>query len=203
MHFGSWFPPGRLFALALMIAGPLAADTFAADPRWAPVFQPTAAEPTAAEAARRAALRAEAAESRIAAISALTELIRDTDCADGDPRCAEMRLRLATLLVESAQDEHLAAIEELDAQIVRCETTKSCDPASIQLDDRRAFASWETAARLYRSVLDGWPDYPRADDASYGLAEVLFELGRPEEAATALNRMLRARPDSPDRKSVV
>jgi len=53
------------------------------------------------------------------------------------------------------------------------------------------------AIRLYSTLLQAYPDYPRNDQVLYQLARAYETTGQPEQALATLDRLVRSYPDSP------
>lgn len=136
--------------------------------------------------------RAEAA--RLESINRLRILIGDTT----DARKPEMMLRLGELYVEEARALQQRGVAAQIAARDRCFDTPGCDPEQVaepaELAEARAW--YERAAKVYGQVLARWPEFERADEASASLATALAELGRPDDAAAELTRLVRTWPTS-------
>ncbi len=180
------FTLSRLLVLTvgLGLAGPVAADDddLRSQRATRKVLKEQAAQQELSEAARDLA-RARRHE----AMRMLKRLLRD---AQGE-RKAEMMLRLAEYYQAEADDLQHQAWRGWEACMERDE-----EPCGNEPDLDGSLAWRDKALRLYEQVVRHYPMFARADEAAWGQAIVLLELGRPDEALDALTWLVRARPES-------
>ncbi len=178
----------RLFALVLVLS-PL--EALAA----APLGQKVLRREEVTEDAS-AELQVEAQRTRGEAIDRLTVLLREGD-HQPDVR-AEMMMRLAELYVETADEAHRAEMKAYLAAADACDDTPRCDPTAVKPDHADSLRAYVRAIKLYRRVTTDAPGFPRADEATYFLAQALLaqadatgEDAPRTEAITELGRVLR------------
>lgn len=183
----------RLAALALLSLPAYDLPAAAAEPRSRETLSVRDLSPAEVSDVNRALAR----EKRHQAMDLLREMIRNQD-PEGE-RLAEMLFRLAELEMEEARDlsldEHQAWIKAIDD----CVNTAGCKVDQIQESSFTAGSQgWRRkAVARYGLALDAAPTFPRADEALYGQASALIELGQADDAARALSTLVRTHTDSP------
>lgn len=109
--------------------------------------------------------------ARLESIERLKQLIASTS-STGDQK-AEMLLRLGDLYFEEGRY----------FSTVGADATQS--------------AAWrEKAVKIYRQILASYPQYPRADEATFFLGQALADAGQADEAATQFTQLVKVYPDS-------
>ncbi len=106
------------------------------------------------------------------------------------PQKPEIAFRLAELYGEEARFYTLKSLFEAEAclsQQDQCQAPPSAAEATEWL---------KRSEKLYTQLLIRYPEYPRSDEALYGLAYVRLELGKAEQANEAFTQLVRRHPDS-------
>ncbi len=141
-----------------------------------------------------------AEEKLEAAIATLNQLIETTD--EDDPSKPEYLSRLAELYWDKAEtyfnkaygDEmfrKLRAAQEADDQAA----VAAVEAEQKALMEQRTF--WqEQAVKVYRSIVDGYPEYPAIDAVLYYLGFTLVQMDRPADAFPFFARIIRESPTS-------
>ncbi len=150
---------------------------------------------------RREALDAEVTAAREDAIVRLTALLR-SGVGDDDTR-AEMVMRLAELHAESARALALEELSQHGEAFDRCFDTPGCAPEALKADHRASTAQLDRSTGLYRKLLGERPDFARADEATYLLAQGLLmradlvgDGAARDEALRELTRLVRTWPST-------
>lgn len=114
------------------------------------------------------------------------------------PQKAELLLRLGELYVEQARLLRSREVAQLIKDKDACFDRPGCVVDAIVEDTYFAGSrGWfEKSAKVYQAILAGYPQFERADEASYYLAASLTELGRRDDANTELTRFVRTWPQS-------
>lgn len=175
---------GVVIALLLSLS-PLRAD--AADTR-----RPLrATEVEGAAQAREAAELAHA--TRLEAIRQLRVILADS----GDGPRAEMLLRLAD---RSYEEGHALYLEEMEIYTAAKDACfdRGCDPDSIRIEAYTVESTaWKRRSiKIYRQILAAYPQFERADEATFYLGQALIDTGEPDAANAELTRLVRAYPAS-------
>jgi len=109
--------------------------------------------------------------ARLESIDRLKQLIASTS-STGDLK-AEMLLRLGDLYFEEGR--YFATVAE----------------------DATQSAAWrEKAVKIYRQILASYPQYARADEATFYLGQALADAGQADEAATQFTQLVKVYPES-------
>ena len=151
---------------------------------------------TAALAERAAmdeALKQEAAAHRHAEMRAAEDIL-SRDVVHGEQK-ADLLLRLADLYFQEGRALFL------DEMVTEIQLTNACFDAGGEdcsgLGDHSASREWQDRSiRLYRNILDNYPKYARADEATFYLASALKDSERRGEATKEYARLVRSYPDS-------
>jgi tetratricopeptide (TPR) repeat protein len=110
---------------------------------------------------------------------------------------AEMMLRLADLYFEEGRDIYLTEMQTYQDLYDACFNDPNCSVESYPDADNDKSEAWqERSIKLYKAILQNYPQYARADEATFYLAGALQELKRAEEAVGEYNRLVRTYPDS-------
>lgn len=140
------------------------------------------------------AYRAAAREKRHESIEFLKQIIAERN-PQGEQR-AEMMLRLADLYFEEGRDLYLSEMQTYTAAVDKCYNTDGCKPDSLK-EDHTESAKWqEKSIKLYRQILDSYPQYARADEATYYLASALQDTGKRDDAVKEFLRLVKMYPES-------
>lgn len=124
------------------------------------------------------------------AIGLLEEFLRGDPSGDGK---AEALFKLAELLWEDARRTYVIDMTAYQRAVERCRQNPGrCKkpPAEPTLDFARS-------EKLYKQILDEFPDFRRADLVLYLVGFAAREAGRPEEALGYFEQVIERFPDSP------
>jgi tetratricopeptide (TPR) repeat protein len=135
-----------------------------------------------------------AESKRLESIRFLKELLAE-GTAEGE-RKAEMMLRLADLYFQQGRAIFLREMWLFDQEVDRCFNIEGCDIEAVEADTAES-RDWQLKAiRLYEHILEHYPRYARADEATYYLASALGDIGRAEEGNDYFKRLVKLFPDS-------
>lgn len=110
---------------------------------------------------------------------------------------AEMMLRLADLYFEEGRDLYLTEMQQYEVEYDACFNDDNCNTESFPDADNSGSQAWqERSIKIYKAILQNYPQYARADEATFYLASALQELGRREEAVNEFTNLVRTYPDS-------
>jgi tetratricopeptide (TPR) repeat protein len=109
---------------------------------------------------------------------------------------AELLLRLADLYLEEARDMSLEEEQAFQADFDRCVDDPACNPDGLTVDRGGSTKWYEEAVDACELILQGYPTWRRADEASYFAASAWWSLDRRSQAVAELTRLVRAWPDS-------
>lgn len=109
---------------------------------------------------------------------------------------AEMLLRLAELYFEEHRDLRIDEEATHVANVDKCFNTPGCDTDSIKANYAASRGWAEKAVVLYRQVLDNYPQYQRADEATFYLASTLSGIDERDKANEEYTRLVRSYPNS-------
>ncbi len=117
--------------------------------------------------------------------------------AQGEQK-AEMILRLADLYFEEGRDIYLDEMKKYEEVFDACFNDERCDTASIRQEDYTAESrDWQgKSIKLYRQILANYPQYQRADEATFYLASALLDTDQADEAVKEFTRLVRTYPES-------
>jgi len=146
------------------------------------------------QAAQSEELRKEAEAARMESIERLKKLITETQ-PQGDTK-AEMLLRLADLYFEEGRELYLAEMANNQTKVDECFNTKGCNVDDVKPDNTGSRAWQDKSIKLYRQILQAYPQYSRADDATFFLAQALSDTGQADEANTFFGNLVRNYPES-------
>lgn len=123
---------------------------------------------------------------------------------------AEMLLRLAELYFEEGRDDYLVEMKKYADAFDKCHNTPGCNPDDLKPDHTESERWQRKAIALYKEILQSYPQYQRADEATYYLASALEDMGEKdmnvdkqkaeqemEEAVREFTRLVRTYPQSP------
>ncbi len=136
----------------------------------------------------------QAAVHRRAEMEAAERLLAENPNIRGEQR-ADLMLRLADLYFQEGRahylDEMIIEVGRLDACF---DAGQDCSELS---EGHAASQQWQARSiRLYRVILDSYPKYARADEATFYLASALKDSGEASAALTEYTRLVRNYPDS-------
>ena len=139
-------------------------------------------------------------ENLEAAIATLNQLIETTD--DNDPSKPEYLSRLADLYWDKAESFFNKAYgNEMFARLRAAqEAGDEAGVAAVEADQKALIQQrtfWqEQAVTAYRSIVDGYPEYPALDSVLYYLGFALVQMDRPADAYPYFARIIRETPNS-------
>ena len=142
-------------------------------------------------------LRAAARAARLESISRLKEIISNSP-AQGDQK-AEMLLRLADLYFEEGRDLYLSEM----GQFQKCfdeefnkpggKPEETCKQEVFVKESR----GWQDKSiKLYKQILQSYPQYARADEATFYLGQALADTNNPDGANNEFTRLVKTYPES-------
>ena len=113
---------------------------------------------------------------------------------------AEMMLRLAELYFEEGRDIYFDEMQQFNTDYDACFNDPKCaDSGRLEkmTADNAESNKWANRAiKLYRLILNNYPQYGRADQATFFLANALVDIGQREEGVKEYKRLVRTYPDS-------
>jgi tetratricopeptide (TPR) repeat protein len=109
---------------------------------------------------------------------------------------AEMMLRLAELYFEEFRDIRLDEERNYQAQFDQCFNTPGCNTATMKPNYANSGKWADRAIRLYEVIINDYPAYQRADQATFFLASSLAEIGKREDAVGHYKNLVRSYQDS-------
>jgi tetratricopeptide (TPR) repeat protein len=190
--------PTRLLA-ALLLAGPalaaVSSPAFAADEREVRSTRRTLKSSQVDLAERQSAeLREKAHAARMESIERLKQLIKEFG-GGGDTK-AEMLLRLADLYFEEGRDLYLGEMQVYQDQVDKCFNTPGCDMNAQKADNANSKVWQDKSIKLYKQILDNYPTFVRADEATFYLGQALNDTGSPDQANAEFTRLVKTYPES-------
>ena len=109
---------------------------------------------------------------------------------------AEMMLRLADLYFEEGRDIYLSEMAAYEVKFDACFNDPKCDPNSMTADNEESRKWQEKSIKLYRQILQNYPTFARADEATFYLASALQDTGQRKEALKEFTRLVKTYPES-------
>ena len=109
---------------------------------------------------------------------------------------AEMMLRLADLYFEEGRDIYLTEMQNYETEYDSCFNTPGCNAENMVADNAESEKWQKKSIKLYKSILQNYPQYGRADEATFYLASALQELDKADDAVKEFTRLVRSYPDS-------
>ncbi len=148
----------------------------------------------AEENARSAELNKLAQQKRRESMERLKGLLQRST-AQGEQK-AEMMLRLAELYYEEGRFLYLQEMAVYDEKQEECFNTDGCELESVTADNQNSQAWQGRAVQLYQGILRNYPQYNRADQATFFLGSALNDLNRKEDAVNAFRTLVKRYPNS-------
>lgn len=140
------------------------------------------------------AYRAAAREKRREAMGFLEDMLANRP-PKGEQK-AEMMLRLADLYFEEGRDLYLSEMQKYGEAFDKCFNTEGCDSAKMIAENVES-RKWQTKSiKIYRIILQNYPQYQRADEAMFYLGSALQDTGEKDDAAKTFNDLVRTYPES-------
>ena len=109
---------------------------------------------------------------------------------------AEMMLRLAELYYEEGRYLYLQEMADYDRRQGECFNTEGCALESVVAQNDGSHAWQGRAVQLYQGILRNYPQYNRADQATFFLGSALNDLDRKKESVNAFRTLVKRYPDS-------
>ncbi len=156
---------------------------------------------TSSRDAKQKELEEAAHGARLESIERLKQLLKDSP-VEGDTK-AEMLLRLADLYFEEGRFLYQGEMESYQVEYDKCFNTPKCEPDKVPQDHGPSAAWQEKSIKLYRQILANYPQFARADEATFYLGQALNEISnatgdskRRDESNVELTRLVKTYPDS-------
>ena len=109
-----------------------------------------------------------------------------------------MMLRLADLYFEQGKSYFFEEMETFQKKYDACfnasETGDECD--KMEPDNSESFSWYAKCVKLYEAILQGYPRYAKADQATFSLGMTLQEMGNTEKAVSAFKKLVKLYPTS-------
>ena len=138
--------------------------------------------------------RQKAREKRHESIDFLRDLLRNNP-PRGEQK-AEMLLRLADLFFEEGRDVYLTEMGTFRTQFDSCFNTPGCSTENMDADNSGSLVWQNKSIKLYKNILRTYPQYRRADEATFYLASALQDTDRADEAVKEFTKLVRTYPQS-------
>lgn len=156
---------------------------------------------TSSRDAKQKELEEAAHAARLESIERLKELLKNSP-VEGDTK-AEMLLRLADLYFEEGRFLYQGEMETYQVEYDKCFNTPKCEPDKVPQDHGPSAGWQEKSIKLYRQILANYPQFARADEATFYLGQALNEIAnatgetkRRDESSVELTRLVKTYPDS-------
>ena len=173
----------------VLISAPMAVDANAADDERR-VLKARQFETTADPSSEYARL---AEEKRMESIRRLKELLAGG--VKGETK-AEMMLRLADLYFQQGRYLLLKEMAAFDVEYDKCFNDENCQTLNMQ-PDIAGSRDWQNKSiKLYEAILQNYPRYGRADQATFFLGSALADTEREDDAANAFKKLVKLYPES-------
>lgn len=140
------------------------------------------------------AYRAAARIKRHESMEFLKQIIAERN-PQGEQR-AEMMLRLADLYFEEGRDLYLTEEQSFQVEFDRCFNTKGCDTNLLKANHEESRKWQDKSIKLYRQILDSYPQYARADEATFYLGSALQDIGEADKAVNEFLNLVKMYPES-------
>ncbi len=138
--------------------------------------------------------REKARAARHESMDRLKQLIKDYS---GSPETkAEMLLRLADLYFEEGRELYLDEMQRNQEETDKCFNTPGCDMKTITPDNVNSRQWQDKSIKLYKQILTNYPQFARADEATFFLGQALSDTGRADEANENFTRLVKTYPES-------
>lgn len=140
-------------------------------------------------------LRAMAREKRHQEMAFAKELL-SRGTLKGEQK-AEMMLRLADLYFQEGRDIYFLEMKGYEKQFDACFEDESCDSTKLEPDNDESEKWQGKSIKLYRQILDNYPTFARADEATFYLAQALQDTDDAKSALSEYTRLVKTYPESP------
>jgi len=138
--------------------------------------------------------RQKARQKRGESRAMLEDMLRK-DRAKGETK-AVMLLRLAENYMEEGEDIFRTEMGGFEKDFDACFNNPRCNTETLKADNTDSIRWRVKAIKIYTLILKSYPQFRRADEASFYLAIALQETGKPDEAAKRLARLVQDYPQS-------
>jgi tetratricopeptide (TPR) repeat protein len=109
---------------------------------------------------------------------------------------AEMMLRLADLYFEEGRDIRLDEDRRFQEAFDACFNDPSCNSENMAADNSES-ATWQgRSIKLYQQILSNYPTFSRADEASFYMANALWDTDQRKDAVKEFTRLVKSYPES-------
>jgi len=109
---------------------------------------------------------------------------------------AEMMLRLADLYFEEGRDIYLSEMLAFEKEYDACFNTEGCNPEGMKPDNAESYKWQSRSIKLYQQILQNYPTFQRADEATFYLASALQDTGERAAAVKEFTRLVKTYPQS-------
>jgi len=109
---------------------------------------------------------------------------------------AEMMLRLADLYFEEGRDLYLTEMQNFQKDYDACFNTPNCNPEGMQPDNENSRKWQNRSIKIYKQILSSYPQYRRADEATFYLATALQDTDKADDAVKEFLRLVKTYPES-------
>jgi len=109
---------------------------------------------------------------------------------------AEMMLRLADLYFQEGRDYYLTEMQAYEKKFDACFNDPKCDSKSMSPDNTQSKKWQDKSIKLYRQILQNYPTFARADEATFYLASALQDTGQQKDALKEFTRLVKTYPES-------
>jgi cellulose synthase operon protein C len=109
---------------------------------------------------------------------------------------AEMMLRLADLYFEEGRDYYLSEMQKFEKEYDACFNQKGCNAETMKADNSESRKWQNKSIKLYKLILQNYPQYARADEATFYLANALSDIGERDQAIDQYTQLVRTYPES-------
>ena len=107
-----------------------------------------------------------------------------------------MMLRLADLYFQEGRDIYMTEMETYEAEFDACFNNPNCDTDGMEPDNGRSKKWQAKSIRLYKRILQQFPNFRRADEATFYLATALQDTGKRPKGIEQFKNLVRSYPDS-------
>ncbi|MEN0068163.1 MAG: tetratricopeptide repeat protein [Myxococcota bacterium] len=109
---------------------------------------------------------------------------------------AEMMLRLAELYYQEGRYLYLQEMADYDRRVEECFNTEGCNIDKVAANNDGSNTWQGRAVRLYQGILRNYPQYNRADQATFFLGSALNDMNRKSESVDAFRALVKRYPSS-------
>jgi tetratricopeptide (TPR) repeat protein len=113
-----------------------------------------------------------------------------------DETKAEMMLRLADMYFQQGRYLYLKEMATYDRMYEACFNQSGCNVDGLKADNSGSKAWQEKSIKLYQTILQSYPRYARADQATYFLGAALKDVGDEAGAVENFKQLVKLYPES-------